>query len=336
MAVYWIGQDGNAWVKGDDGQVRNMGHADAGSDDGQVRVYREGYGNLNIAATRIDDPNPGNPGATQQTTSAPTGGGSAAPKVLDQAAVNNTQRAIDQIPGLLEAALADERQNYNNTVNDFNSQETGQRKTYDESSTTNQKNYDQNFMASILAGIKGLGGLMSILRGTGAGGGTAEEMARDTVGGVTATDIREGADTRNENQTALDASLSTFLTDLGRKRRANEDTFTNNERSIRRDSNTSLQDLFGKMAGYYGDADRTAERENYMRMAGDLTPSIAADSQRRVSAYDTTPVNVKAPELSAFADPTQPSVVAANPGQVGSGIFTISDRRRREQAPAGV
>jgi len=118
--------------------------------------------------------------------------------------------------------------------------------------------------------------------------------------------------------------LSTFLTDLGIKRKQNEDTRINNERAIRRDSNTQLQDLYGKMAGYYGDAGRTTDANWWMGKAGELTPSIANDTRTQVSTYDTTPVAVQAPKLTAFADPSQPNAISApNNGQVGSGIFTI-------------
>lgn len=342
--VYWIGQDGNIYYgSGQEGDsVRNMGSSNIGSTTSQFearadglydRFTDNGVPTLTIAAQQIADPN-----APQR---APSGGGSGtAAKVFNQAGASNTQATIDQIPGLLEAALQAERQKYQNTVGEFNQQETGQRKTYDTSTTTNQLNYDSNFMDSIRSGIKGLGGLMSLLRGTGAGGGTAEDMARDTVGGVTATDIRTGADTQKENQIALDGSLSSFLTELGRKRRMNEDTLVNNERAVRRDSNTQLQDLFGKMAGFYGDVDNVAESNNWMNRAGALTPDIAANSRTQVSNYDTAPVAVKAPELTAFAGPTQPNVVTAPGGQVGSGIFTMTDNRRRKEqaqtAPVGV
>lgn len=336
--VAWVGADGNLWWRQGD-QVINSGAASNYEfTNGGLRAVNfdtplgQGSG-FAPGVDQIADPN-----APQQ---APTGGGTAVRRpVLDQAAVDNTQATIDQIPGLLEAALAAERQRYQNTVGDFNSQEQGQRKTYDESTVTNQKNYDANFMDSIRAGIKGLGGLFNLLRGTGAAGGTAEDLARDTVGGVTANDIRTGADTQQENQTALNSSLGSFLTDLERKRRTNEDTLVNNERAIRRDSNTQLQDLFGKMAGYYGSAEMEPQRNDWMNRAGALTPSIAADSRTQVSNYDTTPVTVKAPELTAFAGPSQSSVLtgdSAERGRVGSGIFTITDpRRRREQAPVGV
>lgn len=335
--VAWVGADGNLWWRQGD-QVINAGSANQYEfTNGGLRAldFNTPLGQASGFAPGVDqiaDPN-----APQQ---APTGGGSGTARpVLDQAAVNNTQATINQIPGLLQAALEAEGTRYNNTVNSLNAQETAQRGTYDTSTVTNQQNYDSNFMDSIRAGIKGLGGLFTLLRGTGASGGTAEDMARDTVGGVTAQDIRTGADTQKENQTALDSALSTFLTNLKEKRTTNEDTKTNNERAIRRDSNTQLQDLFGKMAGYYGAAEQTGNRDWWMNKAGELTPSIAADSKTQVSAYDTTPVAVQAPQLTAFAGPTQPNVLAGESnGRVGSGIFTISDqsRRRREQAPVGV
>lgn len=321
--VYWIGQDGNVWIKDSTG-TRNVGKpVGAGArDNGFDAQY------FSAEATRIDDPVAG-----QQQAPA-GGGGGGTPKVFNSAGVSNTQRTIDELPGLLEAALAAERTRYGNTVSEFGAQEAGQRKTYDTSTITNQQNYDANFMDSIRAGIKGLGGLVQILRGTGAAGGTAEDQARDTVGAVTSNDIRVGADTRKENQTELDSSLESFLGELARKRRANEDAFENNQRAVRRDSDTQMQDLFGKMAGFYGDVGNTAEANNWMNRAGELTPRIAQNSRTQVSPYDTAPVAVKAPELAAFADPTQPSVVTAPNGQIGSGIFTMNDtRRRKEQAP---
>lgn len=276
------------------------------------------------------------------STEAPAGGGGGAPaKVFNQAGAENTQRTIDQLPALLQAALEAENTSYGNTVNGFKAAEDTQRGTYGKSTITNQQNYDANFMDSIRAGIKGLGGLMALLRGTGAVGGTAEDQVRDTVGDVTASDIRTGADTQKENQAGLDSLFSSFLTELQLKRKAAEDTKINNERAIRRDNATQMQDLLGKMAGFYGDVGNTGEANNWMKRAGDLTPEIAANSRTQVSPYDTTPVAVQAPQLAAFAAPTQPSVTTSPSGQVGSGIFTMTDPRRRKEAspvpaPVGV
>lgn len=328
--VYWTGANGLTYVKADGVNNGTVMALPSGWDQNQNTV------DLINGLNRIDDPN----APQQQAAPAPAGGTPApAGPVFNQAGADNTQRTIDEIPGLLSSALASEGTTYGNTVGGFNASEGAQRDTYGKSTVTNQNNYDSNFMDSIRAGIHGLSGLMSLLRGTGAGGGgTAEDMARDTVGGVTANDIRTGADTQKENQGALDSSLGTFLTDLQLKRKAAEDTRVNNERAIRRDSNTQLQDLFGKMAGFYGDVGNSGASNEWMNRAGALTPDIAANSQTQVSPYDTTPVTVQAPQLTAFSGPTQPSVQTAPDGQVGSGIFTMTDPRRRKDTavPVGV
>lgn len=310
--VFWTGTDGQIYMKGD-------------GLNGVQKWFAPLKSPEQMGFSEIADP------VNPPASAAPSGGTAAAKPALNTAAVNNTQLALDQLPGLLQAALQTEGQRYQNTVADFGAQETGQRKTYDESTTTNQQNYDQTYMDSIRAGSKGLGGLMNILRGTGAGGSSAEDEVRDIVGGVTANDIRTGADTQKENQVSLDGSLGAFLTELGRKRRVNEDTRVNNERAITRDNQTQMQDLLGKMAGFYGDAGDTATRDSFMTRAGGLTPSIASNSRAALSAYDTTPVAVQAPQITAFAEPTQPNVaVAPQDGQVGSGIFSMTDRRRKD------
>lgn len=320
--VYWIGANGRTY-----------------SNDGARGVVDRGTGWAAPGGySRINDPNPpagGGGGGGGTNTALGSGGGapSGAPSMpaLNQAAVNNTQIALDQLPAMLAAALEAENTRYGNTTRGFNDQETGQRKTYDESTTTNQQNYDSNYMASIRSGIKGLGGLFSILRGTGAAGGTAQDMVRDTVGDVTSNDIRMGADTQKQNQTSLDGVLSNFLTELKGKRQQAEDTFENNKRAAGRDNATQMQDLLGKMAGYYGDAGRTNEAVTYMNRAGSLTPQIAANSNARVSNYDTAPVAVQAPQVTAFADPSQPNVTVAPSNEVGAGIFTMAKKEDETQ-----
>lgn len=322
---FWIGSDGNVWVKGANG-VNSAGKADANS----ASYWSDrGYG-------QIPDPLPGGHtlAASTLTPNNTGGGGGSTLPPLDTAGISNTQKTIDQIPALLQAALAAEAQNHANTVGGFDASQATEQGNHDTGTVTNQQNYDSNFMDSIRAGIKGLGGLMALLRGTGAGGGTAEDLARDAVGGTTANDISTGATTQKENQGQLDSSLASFLTDLKTKRAAAEDTFTNNNRAIQRDSNTQLQDLYGKVAGFYGASGDTADANNWTNKAGDLTPSIAADSKTQVSPYDTTPVVIHAPNLTAFNGPTQPSVVAPpSDGQVGSGIFTMDPGRKKSTTP---
>lgn len=295
--------------------------------------------NTNPTAPRtVSNPNPTPPGTNNTLGDgggAPTGG--AALPTLNQAAINGTQVALDQLPALLQAALEAENTRYGNLTRALGDQETAQRGVYDTSTTTNQQNYDSNYMYSIRSGIKGMGGLLNILRGTGAAGGTAEDLVRDTVGGITASDIRGGADTQKTNQTALDSSLSQFLTELKGKRQVADDTFENNKRAVNRDNLSQMQDLYSKMAGYYADGGRTAEATNFMGRSAGLTPQIAQNSMAKQSAYDTTPVNVAAPQLTDFAAPTQPEAAAVpENGQVGTGIFTMNKKKEAVTQPVAL
>jgi hypothetical protein len=328
--VYWVGQNGNIYLK-TTGGVRDMGKLlptgrllDNGVSGAQQGSFAAGGG-------RIEDPALAN--APQSTAPAGGGGGGAARPVLNQAGINLTQGTIDQIPGLLEQALAAERQKYGNTRAQFDQEESAGQARYKEGDIQTQQNYDANMMAAIRSGVKGLGGIMGLLRGTG-----AEGQGRDAVGSTVSTDIREGADTFKENQTALKDTLGSLLSGLKMKRQQNEDTLVNNERATRRGFDTQLQDLFKTMAGFYGEVGDQGNVNSWMNRAGSLTPQIAQNSTSQVSKYDTTPVAVKAPELAAFADPTQQQVAVNQEGQVGTGIFSMTDPRRRKDqtAPVGV
>lgn len=322
-ATYWVGADGNYYygsgVAG--APIQNLGFA--GSTNPNIDIINN--------ATQIKDPSAPNStvgvGADGANPTALTGSSTppASTKPLNTAAIANTQGAIDQIPGLLNSALASEGQNFNNTTGAYDAGQKQQQGQYDQSTETNQHNYDSNFMDAIRAGIKGFSGLMQLLRGSGAAGGSTDNQVRNIVGDTTSGDIRTAADTRGQNQDQLDSALGSYLTELQAKRQAAIDTHANNTRAISRDSSTQLQDLYTKMAGFYGDAGDTNSANDWMSKAGALTPDIATNSKLQTSAYDNTPIVVHAPNLTAFAPPSQPnSINVPSNGQVGAGIFTVN------------
>lgn len=246
---------------------------------------------------------------------------------LNQAAIDNTNKSLAELPGILQHALAANNQTYQNAQQSFDAQQQQQQQQYDHGTMTNQQNYDANEMGALRAGANGLSGLLSILRGTG-----AEGWARNVVHDTTSGDIQDGLNTRNQNQTSLDNSLSGFLADLADKRHANDVTHQGNEFAARESNATGLQDLYAKLAGYYSDAGDNANATKYLNMAGDLAPDIARYGVAPVGKYDTSPVTVHAADISAFAAPTKQSVTykSGNDG-TGAGIFTVADARKRLQ-----
>lgn len=302
------------------GQNNNTGIAMGPAVPLQNAVGSLGTGNINVGpqvnGATTDTPNNLNTG----------NGGYVAPRpVLNTAAIANTQKSLDQLPLILQQALAASLQEYENAKQGFAVQEQQQRGAYDKGTTTNQLNYDDNLMASLRSGASGLGGLLSILRGTG-----AEGWARDAVMNTTNTDIRGGLDTREQNQGQLDSSLSGFLTELEGKRNANDQTLRNNEFAARGANATQAQKLYSDMASIYADAEDTGNATRFMNKAGDYSTDIARYGTAPVSRFDTNPVAVKAAEVSAFADPTKQNVAATDSNQGGgAGLFTIGDTRRK-------
>lgn len=241
---------------------------------------------------------------------------------IDTAAINNTQKSVDQLPAILAAALAANGTQYQNAESALDAQQTAQQTAHDQGTTTNQQNYDSNLMAALRTGASGLSGLLSILRGTG-----MEGWANNTVRDATNGDIQSGLVTRDQNQSGLDTSLGNFLTDLSGKRNLNAQTRDNNAAAANKDNATQMQDLYTKMAGYYKDEGDDANATKYLNMAGDQSPQIAKYGVAPVSAYDTTPVAVTSPKENAYAAPTAESV-NYSPGS-SNGVFTIGDTRKR-------
>lgn len=331
MGVYWYGQDGNIWLKGNDG-VKNVGALDdiRGTDFGTA-IFANNQ--------RIDDPNPGNPGNPGANTAPQALRGTnrtSASKPLNQAGIDATNQTLGSLGQILADALSNAQTGFNNAENQFNTQEASQRKTYDESTLRNQQNYDANLGAAVRAGSKGLSGLMSALRG---GGGAGNDYARNwiqnTVADTTANDIREGYNTFDENRRATDSALSTFLTDLEGRRRENRDTLENNQRAARLYDAQQKQGLYQKLADLYGDVGNTGESARYLGLAGGQAGNIASNMGSKVSAYNSAPIEVKSPDMIAFANPETQSMSASENAR-GSGIFSMLDPRRREKELAGV
>lgn len=248
-----------------------------------------------------------------------------APKpVLNQAAVDNTQGSIDALAGILQRALDAENQKYTDAETLFNEQQAGEQGRYDKGTETNQLNYDSNLMASLRAGAKGLGGLLSILRGTG-----AEGWANDAVRDTTSSDIRTGLDNRNENQTSLDNGIGSFLGELAGKRRDNEATRQNNEFAHRGNNASEAQRLYKEMAGFYSDAEDTGNATRLMNKAGEYTPEVAKYSVAPVRGYDASPVKVQAAPVTAFGGAAEQNVNYDGGSNPNNGIFTINNTRKK-------
>lgn len=258
------------------------------------------------------------------------GSGSGTP--LNQIAIDAINSKLAQLDPLYEQDKARQLKEFSNLQSQFDSERDQNQAQYDERSLTNQQNYNKNLMQSLYGGIDGLQGLMSILRGQGAQYGSARDMVGRAVEGQTTRDITQGADTRNENQTALDAALSAFTNQDENRRRQAEATRDNNLQALQANRLTSQRDAYNQLAEVYGAAGNTAQAQKYAADAVGLDPRITSLARTNVADYSPFQSISQTPDLTAFAGPSSPGAISAGGGQgnLGSGIFTLGDFRRRQ------
>lgn len=333
QGVFWIGQDGNFWVK-NEGGTKNMGRADG-----------SGVGNYKLVGDKLVDKwaDNGQPGSVMDYQMIKDPALKQEPTVLNdgptykpfnQAGVDATNASIASLDTVLANALASAQTGYDNNRRLMNQQEASTKAAYDADTLRNQQNYDSNLGAAIRAGSIGLQGLMSALRG---GGGSGNQFARDwvqnTVADTTSNDIREGYNTFDENKRGLDSAQTTFINELGRRRAENEDTLANNRRAANLYDAQQRQSLLQTLSGLYGEAGRLGEANSIMGQSAAQAPRIAENIGAQVSAYNTAPIKVESPDMTAFAAPEQQSMSASS--KQDTGVFSINDpRRRRELAGA--
>lgn len=332
QAVYWVGQDGNVYYgDGQGGGVRNMGKLIG---EPTAVPYRPGQGfDAELGSgtgQRIDDP------ALKKGSTAPTADtGGATYKPLNQAQVDTTNASLSSLGQILSEALSNASKGYNRVKEQLGAQEAERRGIYDAESLKNQQNYDSNLGASLRAGRSGLSGLMAALRGGGGGGNDyARNWIQNTVADTTANDIREGYNTFDENRAAQDQGMSTFLNELRGKREENQETFENKQRAARLYDAQQKQNLYQKLADLYGESGNASENARYLGLAGGQAGNIAQNMVEKVGDYNTTPIKVQSPDITAFAAPEQQSMSASENAR-GTGIFSMLDPRRREKELAG-
>lgn len=293
----------------------------AGADPNRVVAWDNGIG-YNFA---------GEPIARQtSTTQAPAGGGGGtARSALNQVAVDNTLGSIRALDEILGRQLSENQGQFDETQQRLAAQRAQQQGRFDEGIVTNNQNYGRNLMSSVSGGIRGLQGLMEVLGG--AARGSMGDWARQAVSRQTASDIQMGADTQKENQGVLETTLNSNLDSIAERERENDLIRRNNEAAYRRERATQLQGLNQTLANLYGDAGRTAERDNYLRAAGALTPEIAQNSVAQRGTYSTEPSNIREAQIADFSAPTEQrmSATSNDGGDIGAGIFTIGNNRRK-------
>lgn len=304
--VYWIGQDGNYWVKNAQG-VQNFGKS-------LVPLSPQYISSM----TQIPDP------AVPAQTSGPAsvGGASSAPAgptAADQAAMADEQAYWGDQIGTIDAQLGrlpgQQQTAENNVVNSYNSaygrltDQKGQaNRNY---TTTKDQTAQDNEVAktNIDTGVRNtLTGAQRLLGGRGSGSSSAFSVAAPYAAGEQGNQQRRGVQTSFErNNSALDTNWTDYMHnwdtsvgDLGAQR----DAKLNAARSQSAQTEAGLQEqkqnaaVARSQAGGASYRTASAQRAPYQARIQQLLSSI--DQLGAVPQFNPQAVNYNAPTLDAY------------------------------------
>lgn len=334
MAVYWIGQDGNAYYKGDDGKVANYGKPDGGSSDSQIRFYKEGYGNLSRDAKRIADPMAGQ-GQVQgaSTTAAAPTQTKQAPQ-LNQAAVDATVKAEQSLGVEQDTGYRNIDDSFNSLLSRYNKEAERNEGDYTEGVETNTSNLQKNKQNALVAAAQGRRGLRGTLSALGALSGDGGVLADRAVTTSANQDIGEAADTFATNAQGLDKAIKNFRDEDKDRRSEAETTRTNQRTALEGSIASKRQNYFQKLAEIFGQADQTGAANDWLGKAGGLNNEIASKSRVVSTAFAPRAAAFTPGDLESYLAGAGDMTVDVDAGGMGADAnpsSIVAGRRKKEE-----
>lgn len=328
--VFWLGADGNVWVKGSQG-TNSAGRADANSAN-----YWGAKG-----FSLINDPNPQSGPATVAGSStgggsggrASGGGGGSAGGGADKEAVaywNDQQGALERLLNSSnvqkDQGLANLNNSYNRNLGDLNESEGRTMRDYGIKAEDTQRDRQGALRSIDTSARQGNEGLRRLFQLSGSAGGSAANTLAPTAVARDASTKRTGTlETFGKNIRNIDLAKSDATAQFGRSRRDLDSQKREKEQSFIEGILNMQNDLQAKMSNavtqrgiaqggtYSGLAGARSQYDNSIRSNQAALDNLF--NQYRDPQYNVAPVNAKAPDLSQYTvDPTAIDMAAQNPG----------------------
>lgn len=199
---YWVGSDGNVYVKAAGVQGANGAPVDqVGKSNPALLTDLKTYG-----ATQISDPNPGG-GAP-----AATGGGVVSGGGTTSGAGHLSQSVIDAVMQSIANNIAQNQGNYDTALKTNQANQANGDKQYDTDVVNNTEGRAQSVQQAEQAGAQGLSGLDAILASLGALNGTGSILAGRAVAHTTNNDIGSANQTFQTNDQAIKNARAAYDT----------------------------------------------------------------------------------------------------------------------------
>lgn len=322
-AVYWVGADGNVWVKGADG-VQNMGKYLGGNDAGYDSAMQSGL------ATRIADPNP----PQEPTPTAPSGGSSVAAKPDKSRDIQLQNAGIAALDEKTDSGMAAISKALSKLQGRYQEEADANEGNYNTQSTTNNQNLQKNKQTSLVNAAQGRQGLFGTLSSLGALSGSGIDLANRAVQQGANLDLSGAQDTFDENQTGLNTAIETFRRQNKMRNDDAEEAAEGARTNLRNDTATKKQQFYTNLSDDYSAMGDDANAQKYADLASALFPSIAKtavpNSNIAYTAAAFTPGTLA--NYLAGDNNMQVSATPAAGGVNLPGLVATSGQKRKQQA----
>lgn len=331
MAVYWVGADGNVYVKGNAG-VQNAGKALKTSDNGFDAANSSGQ------ATRIADPNP-----PRQSTPAPsnpnnTGGGTSAtpakPDKSNDIALNNA--GLSSVDAQTAAGLSAIEKALGGLVGTYDTEANRNEQNYVGQSTTNQGNLQTNKQTALVNAAQGRQGLFGTLSSLGALNGSGIDLANQAVQKGANDDLAGASENYSTNQQGLDTAIGTFRDEDKQRRQEAQTAAENAKTNTQNNAAKNKMSFLTNLSNDYADMGDSGNAQRYSSMAAALYPQVAAtsvpDSNLSYSGAAYTPSTLA--NYMAGANSTQVNASPTNGAQSIPGL--IASTKKKQQTASAI
>jgi hypothetical protein len=308
--VYWVGQDGNAYVKaGGVNGVLNVGNPNTLS--AESKYYN--YSGLN----QIADPNA--PAGTNQNPPA-SGGGSGTSYTDETNDIGSNQAGLDALGRGLTA-----NQNAINTkiagIDQLYSGDLGAAKTnYGTESQANSDDLQSNKEVAMQNAVQGRQGLYGTLAGLGALNGTGLVLANNAVAKGANEDLATAANNFSTNKSSLDTAYNTYVTDENNAKKAADDAAGIDLTQAKNSNLRTQQQYLSAIANDYVKEGNTAQAKNYFGQANSLFGPINDTNLSPTNDFGYTGATWNTPSLNQITSKANNTSVLPTKG---TGAFNV-------------
>lgn len=271
------------------------------------------------------------------------GGGTPAP-VLNQAAVDATQRAIESVDTEQNVGYRNIDDSFGSLIGKYDVERGRNKADFDENTFTNTQNLSKNKQNALLSAAQGRRGLRGTLASIGALSGTGGELADRAVTTEANQDLGEATETYGTNARSLGKAWKRFDEEDQDRRREAETAKVNQRIALEGSLAAKRQSFFQKMAELFAEGGNTSAANDYLGRAGALNEEIAQKSRVGATPFTQRAAAFTPGELENYlagAGDLRVNVGRGGGGRTPSSIFAgrspvddEEERRRQEAATA--